>query len=168
MLNDELVRNMLSLRDDEDSSLWQQGDILRDNALTKAETKKLAEILQRKPSTLDLRRRVSTETPNDKRNKNYSWSIYALFVRIEDPAIRWQLMFSRTEWTIQSASDAVRHVTQGDPKQSQTLSKAMVIGDILVKGKLENDVLILKVWLGDSYDVDVSQNGRVTSIEFTN
>jgi hypothetical protein len=169
MLTEQVIDQMRKCGDDEDGSLWKQGDLLRDNPLSKAEMKKLAELLQRKVSTLEMRRRVSTETPNDKRRKEYSWTIYAKFVQIEDQTIRWQLMFSRLDWTYESATKAVRDVLYGDrgPRPDST-TKAMMVGDILVKGRLDKSgVFTVKVWLGEEYDVDHQQTGKVTSLTFT-
>jgi hypothetical protein len=168
VLDEALVNQMLELRGDEDNTLWRQGDILRDNALTLSETKQLADRLQLKASTLNARRRVSTETPNDKRNPNYAWSIYNIFVRIEDHDARWQLMFSRKGWTIKTANESVRRVTTGTSKVSSIVSKTMVVGDVMVKGRLENDgTLTLKVFVGDNYEHEITTSGRYTTIEFT-
>lgn len=168
MLDEELIDAMRKLRDDEDNSLWKQGDLLRDNALTKAEMRKLAELLQRKTSTLEERKRVSTETPSEYRRTEYAWTIYKEFTRIEDPAVRWQLMFSRKDWTYNSAKEAV-NLALGKPVApvANALSKAMVVGDILIKAKLDKGTLTIKAFVGESYDVDVSQNERITTIELT-
>lgn len=167
MLNDETLTRLLSLRGEEDNTLWAQGDLLRDNPLSASETKKIAELMQLKAATLNLRRRVSTETPNDKRNAKYAWSIYAIFVRIEDPIIRWNLMFSRHEWTVQSATEAVRSVNDQRSNVPVSVSKTMVVGDIIVKGRLEKDgTLIIKVFVGDDYECDTSRGSKYTTIEF--
>lgn len=163
----EVVDRLSQLRDDEDVALWTQGDVLRDHPLSKADLRKVADILQRKVSTLEMRRRVSVETPADQRKPQYSWSIYSIFIKIEDPAMRWQLMFSRPEWTIQEANETVRGILYGGPrKPKDAITKTMVVNDIMVKGTLEKGVLTVKVWLGESYDVEVDQNGRTTTLTF--
>lgn len=164
MISEEFIAKMIELRDEEDMSLWTQGDLLRDTPLTKSEVKKLAEILSRKASTLELRRRVSTETPDDKRRPEYSWSIYSIFIRIEDPIVRWELMFARKEWTITEANEAVKQATYGGRRTPSAISKAMVVGDILVKGKWEKGKLTLRVWLGSEYEVEYSGDERTTTI----
>lgn len=164
----EVANRLSQLRNDEDNALWTQGDVLRDNPLSKADLRKVADILQRKVSTLELRRRVSVETPTDQRKPQYSWSIYSIFIKIEDPAMRWQLMFSRPEWTIPEANETVRGILYGvgPRKPKEAITKTMVVNDIMVKGTLEKGVLTVKVWLGDSYDVEVDQSGRTTTLTF--
>lgn len=168
MLTEELITQMKSLRNDEDNSLWKQGDLMRDHALSKAEMKKLAEILQLKVSTLNNRRMVSIETPEDKRKKEYAWSIYSKFAMIDEPVIRWQLMFSRPSWTIDEATKVVQQQKRPTVQVKPATSKYMIIDDIRIGAKLDDaGKLTVTVSLGSSYDVDVDQNDRKSIIVFT-
>jgi hypothetical protein len=169
MLTNEFIEEFTKLRDDEDASLWQQGDMLKEAAFARSELKKVAELAQKKASTLAFRERVSRETPPEKRDKKYSWSIYSIFVQIEDHDTRWSLMFSRPAWTVEAANKAVKETQKGDITQPpKSITGKMYVGDILVSGRMEKgDRLSLKVWVPDSYDVDVDDsNRRYTIVTF--
>lgn len=167
-LNESIIEKMTVLIQKEDETLWAQGDLLVEAHLGRHEMKKLADIVQRKPQTLELRRRVAIETPREKRNPNHSWSIYAIFVKIEDPATRWEMLFSRDSWTVNEARKAVREFTFGPPQPANNNIKRMVVGDVLVRGHLKDDgSMDVTVWLGNEYDATVTKaSDKSTTVTF--
>lgn len=168
MLTNDIIEQLKIYVDDEDASLWTQGDILNDNDITKDEVKKLAAILQQPTSKLFNTQFVAAETPPEQRRAGYSWAMYAVFTKIVDPNVRWTTMFSRDDWTLAEAKDFVRILRSGGdnvelPKLTHTERGSMKVGGVDVKGSLNaKGQLTVTVYVGGERDVRVEhQKGSV-------
>ncbi len=154
-----------------DSVAWELGDLLKRMAPADFELQKLSERVGLTKAVLRTFIRTATETPEDNRHpEKYSHSIYRIFARINDPGIRWQLLFSRPNWTVEEASKTVREIINGASKRSDTVTKSMVVGDIQIRGKLDiHGVLTVRVWRGKESDPEITDsNDNVTTVTFSN
>lgn len=149
MLTDDVITRMKALIKKEEISLWEQGDILKDAALSDEEMGKLAQILQRKVATLRHRERVSREIPPNMRDSRHSWSIYSILIRVPDQAERQRLLDSRLEWTIESMELQVRQLLQAKMGKEGKLPPkrrgGMRLGNVRVIGTLVGDRLKLVI-----------------------
>lgn len=175
MMSEDFILRMKQFTDEEDIGLWGMGDTMRDAVppLKKDDIRKLADIVHRTPAVLKHRRDVSVETTEDKRRPGYSWTLYSIFSRIEDPAIRWELLFSRpgNEWTIETATKVVRdtnYAARGSHRVASSVARGqMLIGGVLIKGHLtQAGKLILQVNLGEEYAVAHTVHHESTTVTF--
>lgn len=171
MLTGDVISQLKAHTGDEDQSLWTQGDILRDNEITKEEVRRLSKILQQSPAKLLARQFVSTETPNNLRYSAYSWIMYSVFVKIVDTEQRWQAMFAREDWTLREAKEIVRTLnpspSEEQAKLTHTERASLKVGNVTVKAKLDaKGQLTLLVGLGGHRVCDVTPQIANTKIVF--
>jgi hypothetical protein len=156
MLTDDLVTRMKKLIRTEEASLWEQGDLLKDAALSDEEVGKLAEILQRKVATLRHRERVSREIPPEMRDSRHAWTIYSILIRIPDQKDRKRLLNARTEWRVEDMEYQVRLVLEkmggGRDGLDQVKRRGgMRLGNVRIIGTLVGDrlKLVIEAPVGD-------------------
>lgn len=171
MLTNEIIDQLRAFSDDEDASLWSQGDILNDNQITRDEVKRLAVILAQSPAKLRKRQYVAAQTPIENRHEGYSWNLYALFTNIADVEKRFQVLYSRQDWTLAEAREVVHSYSSRPVAEQNKLTHveraALKVGNVTVKAKLNpKGELTLLVSLGGDRDVHITHQSLNTKIVF--
>ena len=147
-LTDSFIEKMQELCRNESLCLFEMGDLLVQAQLTDEEMKKLAQVVQRKASTLRQRERVSREITKDMRDDKHSWTVYAELVRIPEKKDRITLLNSRTEWTVEAMRKAVDDfidTQSGRPRRVRVDKAGLKVGDVTVVAELSGDDLTITI-----------------------
>ena len=99
---EEMAEHLRRLIKQEDETLWAQGDYLVEVHPTDDEFRKLAEILNRKETTLRTRQRVANEFPKATRGPVGTFTVYIELLKVPDPDARSAILRKRPveEWTV--------------------------------------------------------------------
>jgi hypothetical protein len=155
VLTQEIIEHMKEFCLNEDKMLWQMGDYLNEHKLTDEEIEKLADIVQRKASTLRQREMVAREFQPEVRNYNHAWSVYKELMRVKGKDSRQELLDGRNEWTVDSMKSAVNDFISSQPSDGSGrnrigtplggASAGMRIGNILIRGTEQNGELTITI-----------------------
>lgn len=148
MLTDDFVTKMQELCQNENLCLFEMGDLLVKAQLAEEDMRKLAQIVQRKASTLRQRERVAREITSDMRDSKHSWTVYAELIRITEKKDRVALLASRAEWTVEAIRKAVDdfiEIKSGRPRRVRVEKAGLKVGDVTITAELTGDDLAITI-----------------------
>jgi hypothetical protein len=137
----------------EDQTLWDQGDALVAYNPTDAEFEKLAEHHNRSVATLRTRMRVANEFKPGNRDAG-SFYVYVHLLKIHDPLKRASILAEKNlgDWTVDGMAARVAQYLRdtGATRRVYEMRRAgMRLGDYRVTGELDDNGLMLTVSNGD-------------------